>query len=142
MAGFVGLVRFRQSSPAPGKDPSQLTRDDIIAALRQQPESFVGNASAGIVLPESFAEARSVTRLGDFPLIVLTAGQSFDFRNAELNRQAGAYQQVWVHEIQPKLVKLSTRGRQIDRKSTRLNSSHEWISYAVFCLKKKKKKKD
>src|SRR6266536_5033293 len=24
-----------------------------------------------------------------------------------------------------------------DRKSTRLNSSHEWISYAVFCLKKK-----
>src|SRR5207247_4825975 len=29
----------------------------------------------------------------------------------------------------------------LDRKSTRLNSSHEWISYAVFCLKKKKKKK-
>src|SRR5207247_7036947 len=29
-----------------------------------------------------------------------------------------------------------------DRKSTRLNSSHEWISYAVFCLKKKKKKKN
>src|SRR2546421_3814364 len=30
---------------------------------------------------------------------------------------------------------------QIDRKSTRLNSSHDQISYAVFCLKKKKKKK-
>src|SRR5690348_18213507 len=29
----------------------------------------------------------------------------------------------------------------IDRKSTRLNSSHPSISYAVFCLKKKKKKK-
>src|SRR5207247_7237056 len=28
--------------------------------------------------------------------------------------------------------------RRQDRKSTRLNSSHEWISYAVFCLKKKK----
>src|SRR5207248_3836123 len=28
-----------------------------------------------------------------------------------------------------------------DRKSTRLNSSHRTISYAVFCLKKKKKKK-
>jgi len=27
-----------------------------------------------------------------------------------------------------------------DRKSTRLNSSHDQISYAVFCLKKKKKK--
>src|SRR5207302_10156598 len=29
----------------------------------------------------------------------------------------------------------------LDRKSTRLNSSHVKISYAVFCLKKKKKKK-
>src|SRR5438067_6363439 len=29
---------------------------------------------------------------------------------------------------------------QVDRKSTRLNSSHVSISYAVFCLKKKKKK--
>src|SRR2546430_8533029 len=28
--------------------------------------------------------------------------------------------------------------RRIDRKSTRLNSSHSQISYAVFCLKKKK----
>src|SRR5258708_11268250 len=28
----------------------------------------------------------------------------------------------------------------VDRKSTRLNSSHQIISYAVFCLKKKKKK--
>src|SRR2546430_7472888 len=35
-------------------------------------------------------------------------------------------------------------GRDIqgDRKSTRLNSSHSQISYAVFCLKKKKKKKN
>src|SRR2546430_12590606 len=31
----------------------------------------------------------------------------------------------------------STSGRWSDRKSTRLNSSHSQISYAVFCLKKK-----
>src|SRR2546430_13281376 len=31
------------------------------------------------------------------------------------------------------------RGSTIDRKSTRLNSSHSQISYAVFCLKKKKR---
>src|SRR5688572_31090784 len=36
--------------------------------------------------------------------------------------------QVWCH-------------LDLDRKSTRLNSSHSQISYAVFCLKKKKKKK-
>src|SRR2546426_8387852 len=34
----------------------------------------------------------------------------------------------------------SSRARRRDRKSTRLNSSHLVISYAVFCLKKKKKK--
>src|SRR5687768_18335153 len=32
-----------------------------------------------------------------------------------------------------------SRIRRADRKSTRLNSSHGYISYAVFCLKKKKK---
>src|SRR3712207_8471462 len=31
------------------------------------------------------------------------------------------------------------KGARLDRKSTRLNSSHANISYAVFCLKKKKK---
>src|SRR5256885_12720240 len=34
------------------------------------------------------------------------------------------------------------QARMQDRKSTRLNSSHLVISYAVFCLKKKKKKRD
>src|SRR5207249_7397651 len=35
-------------------------------------------------------------------------------------------------------VAVQTKQREIDRKSTRLNSSHVSISYAVFCLKKKK----
>src|SRR5205809_3235275 len=35
----------------------------------------------------------------------------------------------------------SSHGCTSDRKSTRLNSSHGYISYAVFCLKKKKKTK-
>src|SRR3712207_9409696 len=35
---------------------------------------------------------------------------------------------------------LITAFLKVDRKSTRLNSSHANISYAVFCLKKKKKK--
>src|SRR2546427_9482119 len=45
--------------------------------------------------------------------------------NGRISRALG----VWL---------LYTRG--LDRKSTRLNSSHSQISYAVFCLKKKKKK--
>src|SRR4051812_49640696 len=35
---------------------------------------------------------------------------------------------------------IDPRSDSLDRKSTRLNSSHMSISYAVFCLKKKKKK--
>src|SRR5947208_6156588 len=38
--------------------------------------------------------------------------------------------------------KLNTTACGTDRKSTRLNSSHQIISYAVFCLKKKKKKRN
>src|SRR5438034_7307893 len=41
----------------------------------------------------------------------------------------------------PADVRIETYVRGKDRKSTRLNSSHTVISYAVFCLKKKKKKK-
>src|SRR5437763_11017051 len=36
---------------------------------------------------------------------------------------------------------IEEREQRLDRKSTRLNSSHRCISYAVFCLKKKIKKK-
>src|SRR5687768_18341457 len=38
-------------------------------------------------------------------------------------------------------VRSATSSSSEDRKSTRLNSSHGYISYAVFCLKKKKNKK-
>ena len=38
------------------------------------------------------------------------------------------------------LKRVAIRGKVVDRKSTRLNSSHQIISYAVFCLKKKKTK--
>src|SRR5947207_9681544 len=41
--------------------------------------------------------------------------------------------------LEDKLVEAREEMRVRDRKSTRLNSSHTVISYAVFCLKKKKK---
>src|SRR2546422_7645467 len=40
----------------------------------------------------------------------------------------------WAHGV---LQPISHVGDMVDRKSTRLNSSHGYISYAVFCLKKK-----
>src|SRR2546422_7521228 len=46
-------------------------------------------------------------------------------------------------EVQPTAMRKHRRDHgPIDRKSTRLNSSHGYISYAVFCLKKKKQRGD
>src|SRR5690348_18119099 len=44
----------------------------------------------------------------------------------------------WTYEPSPIGTPLATTSK-IDRKSTRLNSGHPSISYAVFCLKKKKR---
>src|SRR5690242_20982216 len=55
----------------------------------------------------------------------------------ELISEAGLLAQLPEHA----LVQVAPQpGHARDRKSTRLNSSHMSISYAVFCLKKKKKK--
>ena len=112
-AAEVGLLRVTGSSPTWDKNEAQMTHEELIAELRRQPKSFVNNVDTGMVLNESYAEARAIPSLGDIPLVVLTAGKASDFGDAELNRQAEAYQQIWAYEIQPKLAKLSTKGRQI-----------------------------
>src|SRR5688572_32454682 len=57
-------------------------------------------------------------------------------RSSRRGRQVGLFYAV---DAVTELRELRLRhGRNSDRKSTRLNSSHSQISYAVFCLKKKK----
>src|SRR5690554_7067835 len=56
----------------------------------------------------------------------------------ELQQRVGAAEQVL--RLRPGAPRRRRRPESRDRKSTRLNSSHVRISYAVFCLKKKKKK--
>src|SRR2546421_6824480 len=56
--------------------------------------------------------------------------------------RTGGYDALEPRSKRPRSCKHETPAalvKQIDRKSTRLNSSHDQISYAVFCLKKKKK---
>src|SRR2546427_6276063 len=60
--------------------------------------------------------------------------RAFDGRG---NYSLGLREQVIFPEIN-----LDKVDKIKDRKSTRLNSSHSQISYAVFCLKKKKKKQE
>src|SRR5260221_9825461 len=60
----------------------------------------------------------------------------------EILRSRARIQAIIKHELAEVKKEFATPRRTVlDRKSTRLNSSHTVISYAVFCLKKKKKKK-
>src|SRR5256885_9966012 len=64
-------------------------------------------------------------------------GQTFTYRLTAGEDSAG----VWpYHDHSPSMMDSIAGGMfgMLDRKSTRLNSSHLVISYAVFCLKKKK----
>src|SRR3712207_8356105 len=76
------------------------------------------------------------------------------FRSLPLKFSGSSVMTLRLHEIHPSIVHFpltlvpaslildaigqATGSRGLDRKSTRLNSSHANISYAVFCLKKKK----
>src|SRR5205807_6868935 len=71
--------------------------------------------------------------IGQFPPFDVAP---YEFGRIEIGRVAGQ-----AFNGQPRALRLQVRrhGAALDRKSTRLNSSHLVISYAVFCLKKKKK---
>src|SRR3712207_7246411 len=78
-----------------------------------------------------------------FPYTTLFRSMAFarDVPFLGVNHLEGHVYANWlVEQVEPTfpLVSLIVSGGHTDRKSTRLNSSHANISYAVFCLKKKK----
>src|SRR2546430_3113572 len=89
-----------------------------------------------------------------FPYTTLFRSLSFHVAPPSLSSLLGSIPKLWVmisdkeggekglSEHARKRARAVLRGRDADRKSTRLNSSHSQISYAVFCLKKKKTKID
>src|SRR3989442_11014516 len=69
-----------------------------------------------------------------------SGGDAALFRAAELARDSLGNARL-AGRLFVRIVKLTPGvAERVDRKSTRLNSSHVRISYAVFCLKKKKRK--
>src|SRR2546422_4236252 len=86
-------------------------------------------------------------------LLALAAMPGKEFSDAFLDSRmflhacANCWLRICRYSPRSRAVKAGSRGlwsspleRRRDRKSTRLNSSHGYISYAVFCLKKKKTK--
>src|SRR5689334_24734734 len=70
----------------------------------------------------------------------ITRGQAILPRYWPVWRHTHRHRRGQTHSIKKELEDLILQLFFLDRKSTRLNSSHSSISYAVFCLKKKKKK--
>src|SRR3712207_7030821 len=74
-------------------------------------------------------------------VVVHFSADSGPFARRRAARVVGALRAVGVESVaHPGLHAVDHLGELLDRKSTRLNSSHANISYAVFCLKKKKYK--
>src|SRR2546422_4610113 len=75
-----------------------------------------------------------------FPYTTLFRSHSLSGVKNETMRSRGpdAWLQIIRRALQNESRKPATSQLARDRKSTRLNSSHGYISYAVFCLKKKK----
>src|SRR2546422_567238 len=90
-------------------------------------------ATVGETFRAMFDNWRVVVPLGEYPEIGMgghVVGGTFGFLCRELGLAADY---LYVVEV----VTVDEGRRARDRKSTRLNSSHGYISYAVFCLKKK-----
>src|SRR5690625_5837866 len=75
---------------------------------------------------------------------LVSKGQFYSFSNAQ-QHVIGQANTGAVYSLQGRATRVADGDtftlRSGDRKSTRLNSSHVAISYAVFCLKKKKRKR-
>src|SRR5947207_5052195 len=73
----------------------------------------------------------------------VTEGVAVGLLHGRADRRANVGEEARRSDVVGELAKIAVIPSRLDadRKSTRLNSSHTVISYAVFCLKKKKKKK-
>src|SRR5437879_10010180 len=85
---------------------------------------------------ESAAAFYFVSQLAGRKVKVALTGQGADEPWAGYDRYVGIKLSELYHRL-PSFITDRVVRRLIDRKSTRLNSSHRCLSYAVFCLKKK-----
>src|SRR3989449_1419735 len=145
------IRRPPRSTPFPTRrssdlDEAVLGRDHVLVGVaresRAQPVARLGGAAVSDVVGQDQVVRGGIERSAG---AVQLAGEQ---RRQELRaRPARAVenQDGVAHPtsgIAPRLAERAVVQSQLgqqDRKSTRLNSSHGYISYAVFCLKKKKK---
>ena len=110
--GIIRLVSGRSQLRGSLSQGFSAEQEATLRGLESQPKSIVAGAICNFE-EKSPAQARAAGDLGDLPLIVLTAGQPLRTGDAETDKELVAFHQIWVHQLQPQLARLSTRGRQI-----------------------------
>jgi len=115
LAARVGLVRFLLQRSGPRRDaPPGFTADQAatLHGLELQTKSFVAGTVCNFEEKVSM-QMRAAGNLGDRSLIVLTAGQPLRVGEPEADKELVAFHEMWVHQFQAQLARLSTRGQQV-----------------------------
>src|SRR5256884_1768404 len=109
-------------------DPALLYSGLFDTPIKQIVDRPEARAGLGCLMCHSIVEVKSTMGQGDF------------FLEYPKLHELAASENPLVRRLHDFVVRLNPEPhrRTLDRKSTRLNSSHGYISYAVFCLKKKK----
>lgn len=110
------LIHLGIARAALNADPSlQLLPKDLceeIVYLQLQTKFVDAIAGELASFPESARETRDSGNLGSKPLVVLTAERVQEVPGVP-PKDLPAFQEIWIHELQPSLARLSARGRQV-----------------------------
>src|SRR5690606_17535689 len=117
-------------------------RDQTLNPIRSEMDGFAAHETVVVLAATSRPDVldSALLRPGRFDRKVVVGLPHREARLAILKvhtRQVPLAEDVSLEAISRRCIGFS--GADLDRKSTRLNSSHVKISYAVFCLKKKKR---
>ena len=124
----LGIMRLLTPRPRSFSRPGFTAQQaELLATLQSQTTAFRAQSdqacaatnggaiveNGGTGNPELDDAARHAGSLGDRPLVVLTAGMYWKPDDPVMAKQAADFHEVWVHQLQADLTRLSTRGKQI-----------------------------
>src|SRR3990167_9279983 len=134
------------------------TPSDLLAHVSEPTYSITEPLTNGVFMTKDAGQAQQTNRMGQ-PLSSYEAGYEAGYRDGAVALKAATEEVARLKSMAPYVessghycegmtvawsdaqqaigeAQAATERAELDRKSTRLNSSHSQISYAVFCLKK------